>query len=209
MPVDESAPLREDRHPYRGERADLIDYSKLEVEEEYARRGAVVLRLPAVYGERDRQRREDFVLRRVRAGRDRIPIGPGGLLLSRAYVRDIARGVCQAALDPARAGETFNLAEERTWTLRQWAGRILAAAGSTAELVTVPDAVLPADMHLTAGGATQHVLISSARARARLGYEDSDPAAAIAASVAWHLANPPEDGALDVAADDRALAAAL
>jgi nucleoside-diphosphate-sugar epimerase len=80
VPLDESSPVRTERYPYRGKGlpfADADDYEKLDVEEVYLRRGATVCRLPMVYGEHDGQRREEFILRRVRAGRPRIPIGPG------------------------------------------------------------------------------------------------------------------------------------
>jgi len=42
-----------------------------------------------------------------------------------------------------------------------------------------------------------------------LGWQETDPHEALARSVAWHLANPPEDADDDFEADDRALAAAL
>lgn len=77
VPLDESSPVRTERYPYRGELPGLDDYEKLDVEEVYARRGATVCRLPMVYGEHDGQRREEFILRRVRAGRARIPVGSG------------------------------------------------------------------------------------------------------------------------------------
>ena len=84
VPLGEDSPLREGRYPHRGfdpglEGYDLdIDrYDKLDVEPLYLQRGAIVLRLGMVYGEGDVQRREEFILRRVRAGRRRIPIGEG------------------------------------------------------------------------------------------------------------------------------------
>jgi len=207
VPLTETAPLREDRYPHRGEIDEYHDYSKLDVEDEYAARGAAVLRLPATYGEHDSQRREEFILRRVRAGRSRIPIGQGGLLWTRAYVRDIARGACRAAHDTTTAGEIFNLGEESTWSVRRWAARIVEAAGSEAELVTVPDAALPEDMQLTSSAMAQHILVSSAKARAWFGYTDTDPMVALRASVAWHLGHPPEQPNADFSADDAGLAA--
>jgi len=208
LPIAEAAPVREDRFPYRGERPDLEEYSKLDVEEEYAARRACVLRLPAVYGEHDYQRREEFVLRRVRAGRRRIPVGAGRLLWTRAYVGDVARGACQALSDASTAGEVFNLGEERSWSVRLWAARIVEAAGAGAELVQVPDDVLPADMQMTATSATQHVLVSTAKARTWFGYTDTDAMTALRASVSWHLANPPADADDDFGADDVALSGA-
>lgn len=207
VPLTETAPLRDDRYPHRGESDEYHDYSKLDVEEEYTVRRAAVLRLPAVYGEHDRQRREDFILRRMRAHRTRIPIGQGGLLWTRAYVRDVARGAVQAARDTSTAGEVFNLGEESTWTVRQWAERILEAAGGGAEMVTVPDAAIPEDMRFTAEALRQHILVSSAKARTWFGYTDTDPMLALRTSVAWHLDNPPDEPDTDFSADDQALAA--
>src|SRR6185503_11874275 len=111
MPLTEDSPVRDERYPYRnrGERPD--DYDKLDVEPVYLDRGATVLRLPMVYGEHDRQRREEFILRRVRARRSRIPMGPGTWLWTRGYVGDAARAVL-AALDSDRtAGQILNVGE--------------------------------------------------------------------------------------------------
>jgi nucleoside-diphosphate-sugar epimerase len=98
------------------------DYDKLDVEAAYLARQATVCRLPMVYGERDYQRREEPILRRVRAGRSHVPVGAGSWLFTRGY--------------------------------------------------------------------------------------ETDPHQALAASVAWHLANPPEGAGGDVSDDDRALDAA-
>lgn len=205
VPVDEASPLREDRFPYRGTAPELEHYSKRDVEDEYRARGAIVLRLPATYGEHDTRLREEFILRRVRARRRWIPVGGGGFLWTRGWVRDIARGARLAAEQPEQAGEVFNLGEERSWSVRLWAERILEAAQSDAELVDVADDALPADMSLTSGRLSQHVLVSTARARAVLGYTDSEPMTALRSSVGWHLQHPPDGDASDFSADDAAL----
>ena len=207
VPITETAPLREDRYPYP-EMDDLQDYSKLDVEEEYAVRGAAILRLPAVYGAHDSQRREEFILRRLRARRDRIPVGHGNLLWTRGYVDDVAAGICAAALDSSTSGQVFNLGEATSWSVRQWAARIIEVAGADAELVKVPEPLLPQDMQLTSTAMRQHVLVSSAKARAWFGYGDTDAMVALRASVAWHLANPPAEWDADFSSDDAALAAA-
>ena len=157
------------------------------------------------YGPHDGQRREEPILRRVRAGRRRIPVGPGNALLPRGHVADVARGIVRAAEVPAAAGQVLNLCEARTWPVRLWDQMVLAAAGSEAEVVEVGAGVeLPADLGLTRFMA-QPVVISSARARRLLGYDDTPVEAAIADSVTWHLAHPPEDADPDFSADDIAL----
>jgi nucleoside-diphosphate-sugar epimerase len=207
VPVMEDAPLRADRFPSRHEPG-YEDYSKLDVEQIVLAAGATVLRLPMVYGPHDYQRREEFVLKRVRAGRLRIPVGAANGLLPLALVDDVARGVVAAVERGAQGATIYNLAPARTDPMAIWMYRILAAADSAAELVRVPDGTaLPSDLGLT-GAFSQPLIISSAKARQELGYQDTDPDAAVSRSVRWHLAHPPEDASRDFSADDRALAAA-
>ncbi|HKS90734.1 MAG TPA: NAD-dependent epimerase/dehydratase family protein [Tepidiformaceae bacterium] len=207
VPLDETAALRSERYPYRGRLPGLDDYEKLDVEAAYRARGATILRLGFVYGPHDAQRREEFILRRVRAGRVRIPFGPGNWLLSRSYVVDAADAIRRAVEMPAAAAETMNIADARGVTVGLWAQQILTAAQSAAELVNVPARSLPQDMAISAA-IQQHMLIDSSRAHSVLGWEPSDPTVSVRASVEWHLANPPAPAHADFSADDAALAAA-
>jgi nucleoside-diphosphate-sugar epimerase len=189
VPIDESGALRDSRYIYRDVEHPSDEYEKLDVEDEYLRRHGTVLRLPMIYGEHDDSRREEFILRRCRAGRERIPIGVGNLLWSRGYVRDVASAV-RLALAGATAGEIFNVCESRTWTVGRWAKEIALTFGWKGEFVFVPDEALPSDMRLTRSFA-QHLLFDASKARRVLGWEDSDRCASLKASVNWHIANPP------------------
>ncbi|HEY3560805.1 MAG TPA: NAD-dependent epimerase/dehydratase family protein [Kribbella sp.] len=197
LPLTEESPLRERRF------VDGPQYENLEIEERYLPRGATVLRLGAVYGEHDYQRRFEFVLRRVRAGRRRIPVGSGQFLFSRVYVGDVA-----AAVSKALGGDfpgVFNITEPSTAPYRLFAEQILAAAGAgDTELVRVRDDLLPEDLALT-GALTQHLLADSSKARDVLGWAPVDPDATLRTSVRWHLANPPTDASDDFSADDQLL----
>ena len=204
LPIDESSPVRDERYPYRGKIAGMDDYEKLDVEEVYLARGATVLRLPMVYGARDTQRREDFILRRVRAGRTRIPVGSGTWLAAKGWVDDVARGIV-LAIEQDHPGEVFNLGESRTYPMGAWAQMVLGAAGSDAELVRVPDDALPGDLAMT-GVMPQHLLVDSSKARRALGWTDTPAVDTLRATVAWHLAHPPEATGDDFSEDDRALA---
>ena len=204
VPLDESSPVRPSRYPYRGKMPGMDDYDKLDVEDVYLAHGATSVRLPMVYGPHDYQLREDFILRRVRAGRTRIPFGAGTWLACRAYVRDVARGVHLVLKTPEAAGEVLNLCEDRTYSMRMWSRMILDAAGSDAELVRVADEVLPEDLEPT-GTMTQHIAASAQKARSMLSWTTSDPKDSLQTTVSWHLANPPPNPDLDFSADDRAL----
>ncbi|MEU4566265.1 NAD-dependent epimerase/dehydratase family protein [Micromonospora sp. NPDC023956] len=205
-PVTEDAPLRRGRFPYRGQGTGMDDYDKLDVEPAYLGRGGTVFRLGMVYGRHDQQRREEFVLRRVRAGRARIPVGAGDALITRLHVDDAA-GAVLAALDRPEAarGELFNLGESVTHPVRGWLRLILDAAGHDAELVRVSDERVPDDLWMTRRLA-QHVLVDSGKASRLLDWRSTDPTTAVLRSVRWHLDHPPADSPADFAADDRALA---
>ena len=205
VPLDEDSAVRPTRYPYRGLMPGMEHYDKLDVEDLYLARGATSVRLPMVYGEHDYQLREDFILRRLRAGRARIPFGAGTWLACRAYVRDVARGVHLVLESPDAAGHVFNLCEDRTYSMRMWSRMILDAAGSTVELVRVSDDLLPEDLKPT-GNMSQHIVASAQKARSTLGWTTSDPAESLGTSVRWHLANPPPNPDPDFSADDRALA---
>ena len=205
VPLDEDSPVRRERYPYRGQMPGMDEYDKLDVEDVYLPRGATVLRLPMVYGEHDYQRREEFLLRRVRAGRTRIPFGSGQWLACRVYVRDVARAV-HLTLRKDVAGEVMNICEDRTYSMRMWSRFILDAAGSDAELVRVADDLLPEDLKPT-GTMTQHIAASAKKARSLLGWTTSDPLETLRTTVRWHLAHPPEEDDRDFGPDDRVLEA--
>ncbi len=204
VPLDEESPVRHERYPYRGKMPGMDEYDKLDVEDVYRPRGATVLRLPMVYGEHDYQRREEFLLRRIRAGRKRIPFGGGTWLTCRGYVRDVARAVRLALAKPVE-GEVMNVCEDRSYSMGMWSRMILRAAESDAELVSVGDDLLPEDLKFT-GTMTQHIAASARKARTLLGWTTADPFETLKTTVRWHLDNPPPDADADFAADDRALA---
>jgi nucleoside-diphosphate-sugar epimerase len=119
----------------------------------------------------------------------------------------VAAGIRLALESEACLAEVLNLGESRTWSMGLWARHVLEAAGSEAELTRVPDVLLPDDLKVL-GTISQHLLVDSSKARDLLGWTETDPHEAVARSVAWHLANPPQDADADFGADDRALAAA-
>jgi len=99
----------------------------------------------------------------------------------------------------------MNICEDRTYSMRKWSEMILAAAGSRAELVRVPDDMLPEDMKET-GTMSQHIAATGRKARAQLGWITSDPLETLRTTVRWHLDNPPAEINMDFSEDDRALA---
>ncbi|MGK2938578.1 MAG: NAD-dependent epimerase/dehydratase family protein [Solirubrobacteraceae bacterium] len=151
VPLTEASPVRDGPPPDREVPMDGYDYDpaeqdKLGVEATYLARGAAVCRLPMVYGPHDFKHREAFVLRRIAAGRTQVPVGAGGLLWSRGYAPELARGIRLAVERPDAAGEVLNLCEASCASVRLWIEQIAASAERPLELVRVADAVLPADL---------------------------------------------------------------
>lgn len=166
-------------------------------------------RLGFVIGVHDRQRREEPILRRIRAGRPAMPIGTANFVGSRVLVDDVARGMAQLLEAPLGrvAGEAFNLVETASPPISLWAQWIVEDADSDLALVRVADDCLPADLGLF-GYVAQPMHCSPAKAAAAFGWSPSHPRDATRQSVVWHLANPPDHVEDDFSADDEALATA-
>jgi nucleoside-diphosphate-sugar epimerase len=156
-----------------------------------------------VYGEHDYQHRFEPVLRRIRAGCTRIPVGSGGFLFSRVYAGDVARAVLAALDTPRAAGECFNIVEPQTAPMRLFYEQLVAAAVADAELVRVPDHALPPDLWET-GLIDQHLLMSPQKAADLLGWHAAADDETLRRCVRWHLDHPPADTDSDFSADDTA-----
>lgn len=201
VPLTEESPLRTVRH------IDGRDWENLDVEEAYLDAGATILRLGAVYGEHDYQHRFEPVLRRVRAGRMRLPIGAGSFVWSRVYAGDVAQAVLAALGTRRGAGQCLNIVEGQAAPMRLFYEQVISAAGASLELVRVPDEALPPDLEET-GTLSQHLLASPLKAREVLGWSATASPQILRRAVAWHLSRPPGNADPDFSADDNALAAA-
>ena len=200
VPLTEQSPLRTARH------IDGPQWENLEIEESYLDAAATILRLGAVYGEHDYQRRFEPVLRRVRSGRNSLPVGAGTFLFSRVYVGDVATAVLAALGRDSDAGGCFNIVAAETAPMRLFYEQVVAAIGAELQLARVPDDLLPPDLAST-GALSQHLLASPAKASAVLGWHDVADSDVQRRSVRWHLKHPPSEPDRDFAADDIALAA--
>lgn len=222
-PITEDAPLRAKRFPYRGEqpRAEdapdrwMDDYDKIPVEQVVMGQPALpccVLRLPAVYGPRDRQRRFRSFLKRMDDERAVIAIdtAEADWRWTHGYVEDVAHAITLAALDPRSAGRIYNVGEVKTPTRAERAEIVGAAAGWGGRIQRVPAGRLPEAMRIGVDY-RQDIVVDSSRIRAELGYSEITPLTeAYARTIAWERANPPaeeDSAAFDYAAEDEVLAA--
>lgn len=142
--LDEDAPLRRTRYPYRAQatgRDDLLyAYEKIDVER-IARAGApmpvTILRLPMVYGPDDPQARVTGGLARLRSAGDTLRLNPAEAAwrCTRGYVEDVADAIALAALDGRAAGATCNVGEADALTEREWLEAVAQAGGWKGEVV--------------------------------------------------------------------------
>jgi nucleoside-diphosphate-sugar epimerase len=144
-PLAEDAPLRERRYPYAHKAAQLgdwvRDYDKILVERALAGPRTTVLRMPAVYGPHDEQRRFYDWIDAMLRGDEAIAIDEAMAewRWTRGWAENCAGAIVHAAFDERAAGRTYNVGEidapsEEEWLrlladIAQWNGRIEKRAG--------------------------------------------------------------------------------
>jgi nucleoside-diphosphate-sugar epimerase len=200
-PLDEDAPLRELLYPYRGRAQNaedrLYNYEKILVERLYLGQpelAATILRLPMVYGPRDRQHRTFEYLKRMDDGRRYLLLGKemADWRWTRGYVGDVARAIALAVSDERAAGQVYNVGEPDALTELEWVQAIGLAAGWNGQIALVPLARLPAFLDPGINPA-QPLVTDTARIRAELGYAERLPREeALRRTVDWQRNNPPE-----------------
>jgi len=196
-PLREDSPLREKFYPYRGKIERLKDYDKIPIERHLISNAdppATVLRLPMVYGPRDYQHRLFSYLKRMDDKRPVILLDKAvaNWRCGRGYVENVAEAIVTAALDARAAGRIYNVAEPDGVTEFEWVTRVGRAAGWSGKIVIVPEGRQP-DHSAGDFDAHQCLDVDTRRLRAELDY--SEPVAldvALANTVAWERANPPE-----------------
>lgn len=214
--LTEDAPLRTVRYPYGrripGPWGELVDYDKILAEEVVRGAGELpgtVLRLPAVYGPGDRQRRFRPWLVRMAAGRPAILLGAGEARWrwTHGFVENVAAALALGATHPEAAGRVYNVGEAEPPTVGERVADVGHAAGWDGRVVAVPDDALPAHLQ-TPYRYVADLAYDTTRIRTELGYaEPVDAGAALRDTVAWERAHSPAvESPIDYVAEDEALA---
>jgi len=157
---------------------------------------ATYIGYPLNYGPRNPGPYDWSVIRRVLDGRRRFAIADDGIKIdSRIYTANAAAAVLLAVDNPERAaGRRYSVADENAYTMRQRIELIARHLGHELELVDMPYE-LAWPCHPLWRHVRGHRLTQSSAIRAELGYRDAvAPDEAMAATIDWLLANPPERG---------------
>lgn len=219
FPLPEDSPLRETRYPYRDfEELDFEfkqDYDKILVEQVLMNApglSATILRLPAVYGEGDRQHRFLPYLQRMFDQRPVILLEDkqASWQFTHGYVENIAAAIALAITDNRAAGQIYNLGEEVTPTQSERIQQIGNIAGWKGRIVTLPSEKLPT--HLQMNLQWQYALeTNTTKIRSELGYvEPITNAEALRRTIAWERLNLTKTASTEKVnqylAEDRAIA---
>ncbi len=214
-PLAEDAPLRAKLYPYRGGPSGPYDpdtYEKILVEREVARHAdlpATILRLPVVYGPGDDLHRFFPTVKRIDDGRPAILLEKrlAGWRWTHGYVENVAHAIALAVDRETAAGKIYNVGEASTPTVAERVAAVAASCGWEGRVVTLPAAVLPANLVLPLHF-EQPIVYDTSRLRAELGYaEPVGVEEGVRRAVAWERSNPPavDPAQFDYEAEDRAL----
>lgn len=154
------------------------------------------LRYPGIYGPRELAPQSWSIIRRILDGRRTIIIPDNGLKLpARGYVENVAHAVMLTVDKPdISGGKSYNVADERIMSLREWIATIAKVMEWEGELVNMPHSVArPSYPYCTPR--YYHEASDITRIINELGYRDVVPAEeAIRREVQWYLENRPEPG---------------
>jgi nucleoside-diphosphate-sugar epimerase len=168
--IDERSPLMRVRFPYRGKPNDAgDDYDKKDVEEVFRTIDACVLRLPAVYGRRDPQRRFGAIVDALDRG-EAIPCAGGATFRwTHAHVSDVGHAIVLAAEKAPRGFSVYNVGEALTPTLYARVLSIARATGREARFQATDPVPEP---FRVLGRTPRDLVVSSGRIRAELGFAE-------------------------------------
>jgi nucleoside-diphosphate-sugar epimerase len=222
VPLTEDSSLREKLYPYRGttmrvsedKQRWMDDYDKIPIERIIMSDPALpgtVLRLPMVYGPGDGQHRLFEYLKRMDDKRPAIILDASvaSWRWTHGYVENVAAAIVLAITNERAAGRIYNVGEASTFTISEWVHAIANATGWSGKIVTVPSDQLPPPF-ATDMDTAQDLWVNTTRIRQELEYRESiDLSEALARTVSWERANPPQDidpEQFDYATEDAILA---
>jgi nucleoside-diphosphate-sugar epimerase len=184
-PLSEDAPLREGLYPYRHKAAQMgdwvRDYDKILVERTLAGPRTTVLRMPAVYGLHDDQRRFYDWIDAMLRGDEAIAIdeAQAGWHWTRGWVANCADAIVHAAFDERAAGRTYNVGELDTPSEEEWLRLLARVAKWNGRIERRNGIAPPLDFRF-------HLHTDTRRIREELGWrEHVTRAEALAELLAW------------------------
>ncbi len=205
-PLTEESALRETDQP-EGPASDKIAVERAFLGDPHLR--TTILRLPAIYGARDKHRRLRIYLKRMDDDRESILLGQtiSTWKFSRGYVDNVAHAITLAIENDHQASRVFNVAEPHAMTEEEFVRAIGEAANWHGEVRILPDAQLPQHLQQPVNF-EQNWDVDTQAIRSKLGYTELVTVPdAFRRTVEWERANPPETEPYEIDYDqeDKAL----
>ena len=188
--LDENSALRTTMFPYRRPEQFndwLYDYEKIHVEQILMGNSAIdvtILRLAALYGEYDRQKKLSAYIQPMLQEEDEIliPEHKANWRWSRAYVKDIVQAIVLSIEKEAARNEVFNVGAKKTYSQFEIIELLKALTGWKGDIVTIKQNIIsdmPDDFEeeLTKDEYNygQHIVLNSQKIRDVLGYKEAYP----------------------------------
>lgn len=218
IPLHEDSPLRATLYPYRAHarsEADLVfSYEKILAERVLSgdpRLSATILRLPAVYGPGDPQRRLRRWVVRMHDARPAIAIDAreAEWRWTHGYVGNVAAAIVLAVADKRAAGRVYNVGEASTPTVLERVRQLGAALGWRGEIVPLSPHQWTPTRPLPLMNFDQDLVCDTTRLRLQLGFHEAVSLdEGLRLTGAWEREHPPagEPGrAEEYAAEDAAI----
>lgn len=212
MPLDENAPLRESRYPYRDRFPDAAHplhwYDKIPAEERAFSDSTitgVVLRLPMVLGPHDYQHRLFPFFRPMEDGRPALVFEEsyGAWRSTYGFVENVADAIALACTHPAARG-VYNVGDASP-SIAELARDVAKIMNWNGEIISVEKNALPKELHPDMDTA-QQLVCSSEKLKRELGYVPRfDVAETLRRTLEWERRNPPDPipaGTLQYEAED-------
>ncbi|MFF0108351.1 Rossmann-fold NAD(P)-binding domain-containing protein [Streptomyces hirsutus] len=179
---------------------------------------ASYVRYPQIYGPRNIVPWEWAVLKRIRDDRTYMILPDDGLwVIFRCAARNAAAGIMAIVDQPEVAdGESYNVADDDQFTLRQWAEVVAGICGRPLDFVGIPSLIAPSAVNeFLAPASRPHMMVDASKIRTQLGHRDVITAYdALVETVEWLRDNPPTPeaypmytGRFDYELEDRQVAA--
>ena len=184
-------------HPWPGAQRDMREAEETIME--MAELPGTLLRLPVIYGPGDFLHRLYGDLKRMDDGRSAIIVQEDTATWrwSRGYVENMADAIALAVDKDKAAGCIYNVADSTALSTVEWIKAIGKAAGWRGKVISVPRDQLPEEMR-THIESEQHLVVDTRLIHSELGYSDvASIDQALARTVAWDRANPPDDDGVE------------
>jgi nucleoside-diphosphate-sugar epimerase len=201
-PLREESPLRSGLYPYRAhaqsEEELAFHYEKILAERVLVsdpRLSTTILRLPAVYGPGDPQRRLRRWIVRMVDGRPAIALDAreASWRWTHGYVGNVAAAIALAVTNARAAGRVYNVGEALTPSFAERVRQLADALGWTGDIVAVPPDRWTRTPPLPPLDFRQDLAYDTSRIREELGYrEPVSLDEGLRRSAEWERTHPPE-----------------